>query len=112
MHTILSVLLMGTPQGSEGGSSPLLYIGLIILIFYFFLIRPQQKKLKEAKVFRESLEKGSRVVTIGGIHGKIETIKEDGTVIIKTEGEGKLKIDKSALSPSSGMNEAEMNKRR
>lgn len=103
---------MGAPQGSEGGSSPFLYVGLIILIFYFFLIRPQQKKMKEAKTFRESLTKGSRVVTIGGIHGKIESLKDDGTVIIKTEGEGKLKVDKSALSPSSGMNETEMNKRR
>ena len=103
---------MGAPQGSEGGSSPLLYVGLIILIFYFFLIRPQQKKMKEAKNFRESLSKGSRVVTIGGIHGKIESIKEDGTVIIKTEGEGKLKVSKSALSPNADINEVEVNKRR
>ena len=68
------------------------------------MIRPQQKKAKEAKQFRESLKKGTKVVTIGGIHGKVETVK-DLTVIINVEGGGKLKINKSALSVDGADNE-------
>ena len=73
-----------------------LMLGLIIAVFFFFFIRPQQKKAKQEKKFREGLEKGMRVVTIGGIHGKVEEVK-DTTVIIATEG-GKMKIEKSAVS--------------
>ncbi|MFN3916744.1 MAG: preprotein translocase subunit YajC [Flavobacteriales bacterium] len=84
-------------QGQGGGLSTLLMFGLIILVMYFFMIRPQQKKQKELKKFRENLEKGMRVITIGGIHGKIEEIK-DTAVIIGVEGGGKLKVERSAIS--------------
>jgi preprotein translocase subunit YajC len=73
---------------------------LIIVVFYFFMIRPQVKKQKEGKKFVDSLDKGMRVVTIGGIHGKIEEVR-DTTVIIATEGGGKLKVEKRAISPDS-----------
>ncbi len=96
---LLFVLLQTAP--AEGGgsalTSQLMMFGLIILVFYFFMIRPQSRKAKEARKFRENLEKGQRVVTIGGIHGKIEEIK-DTTIIIITEGGGKLRLEKSALS--------------
>lgn len=104
MQTALT-LLMG--QQGEGGTSVFIMWGLVLLIFYFFMIRPQQKKQKEAKAFRESLQKGSKVVTIGGIHGKIETVKEQ-TVIITTEGGGKLKVERSAISPSAEASEVEI----
>ena len=69
---------------------------LRLVVFYFFLIRPQQKKQKELKSFRENLKQGDKVVTIGGIHGKILEIT-DTTVLINSEGT-KLRIEKSAIS--------------
>ena len=63
------------------------------------MIRPQQKKAKEEKKFREALNKGDKIVTIGGIHGKIVEVR-DAAFIIETEGGGKLKIEKNAVSKS------------
>jgi len=94
-------------QMAEGGSSVFIMWGAVLLIFYFFMIRPQQKKQKQAIAFRESLAKGNKVVTIGGVHGKVETVK-DKTVIIVTEGGGKLKVDKSAISTTDTASEAEI----
>lgn len=74
-------------------------IGLMIVVFYFFMIRPQQKKQKELKAFRENMKQGDKVVTIGGIHGKILEIN-DTTVLISSEG-SKLRLDKSAIATSS-----------
>lgn len=71
---------------------------LILVVFYFFMIRPQMKKQKELKKFRESMGVGDKVVTIGGIHGKILEVA-DSTILIATEG-GKLRLDKSAVSNS------------
>lgn len=71
---------------------------LILVVFYFFMIRPQMKKQKELKKFREGLKVGDKVVTIGGIHGKILEVAES-TILIATEG-GKLRMDKSAVSNS------------
>lgn len=80
----------------QGGSTILMF-GLMFVVFYLFMIRPQMKKTKEEKVFREGLKKGDRVVTIGGIHGKIVEVK-DTTVLLDT-GEGqKLKVEKAAVS--------------
>jgi preprotein translocase subunit YajC len=103
----LNIFLMAL---GEDGASVFLMWGLVIVIFYFFMIRPQQKRQKEAKAFREGLKKGDKVVTIGGIHGKVDTVKED-TVIITTEGDGKLTVDKSALSATAQANEAELTKK-
>lgn len=72
-------------------------LGLIVVVFYFFMIRPQLKKSKQQKKFREALAKGDQVVTIGGIHGKVAEIK-DTTLIIEVEGGNKLKIEKSAVT--------------
>ena len=71
---------------------------LIVVVFYFFMIRPQMKKQKELKNFRAGLTVGDKVVTIGGIHGKILEVAES-TILIATEG-GKLRLDKSAVSNS------------
>jgi preprotein translocase subunit YajC len=72
---------------------------LMIVVFYFFLIRPQTKKQKELKKFRESLKPGDKVVTIGGIHGKILEIA-DSTILIQSDS-SKLRIEKSAVAQSS-----------
>lgn len=71
---------------------------LMVVVFYFFMMRPQMKKQKELKAFRENLAAGNKVVTIGGIHGKILSVDES-TILISTEG-GKLRMDKTAVSSS------------
>ena len=84
---------------SGQGMQSLLMLGLMVLIFYFFMIRPQMKKQKELKNFRENLKVGDKVVTIGGIHGKILEVS-DTTVLVQAEGT-KLRFDKSAIAQSS-----------
>ncbi|MEN9967973.1 MAG: preprotein translocase subunit YajC [Bacteroidota bacterium] len=79
-----------------GGANNLVMIVLMIGVFYFFMIRPQMKKQKELKKFREGLKTGDKIVTIGGIHGKILEIA-DTTVLIQSEGT-KLRLEKSAVS--------------
>lgn len=95
----LGILLMSSPEGTGdgGGIQTLLMFGLIFIVFYFFMIRPQVKKQKEQKKFREALSKGDRIVTIGGIHGKIVELKED-TAIIEVEGGTRIEIEKSAIA--------------
>lgn len=92
------IILMGPPQGT--GGSPLtsfLPMILILVVFYFFMLRPQMKKAKAQQKFREGLKKGDQVVTIGGLHGKIHEVQEK-TIIIETEGGVKLRFEKSAVS--------------
>ena len=69
---------------------------LILVVFYFFMIRPQMKKQKELKKFREGLKAGDKIVSIGGIHGKILEVS-DSTVLVQSEGT-KLRLEKSAVS--------------
>ena len=75
----------------------LIMILLMLVVFYFFMIRPQAKKQRELKKFRESLKVGDKVISIGGIHGKVAEVKES-TIILQVEGGVKLKIEKSAVS--------------
>ena len=84
-------------QAEGGGAMQFIMLGLIVVVFYFFMIRPQLRKTKEQKKFREALAKGDNVVTIGGVHGKISEIK-DTTVLIDVEGGNKLKVEKSAIT--------------
>ena len=79
--------------------SSLIMLGLMVLVFWFFMIRPQMKKQKELKKFREALKKGDHIVTIGGIHGKILEVT-DATVLVQSDST-KLRFDKSAISQSS-----------
>ncbi len=76
----------------------LIMIVLMIGVFYFFMIRPQMKKQKELKKFRENLAAGDKIVTIGGIHGKILEVAES-TILVSSEGT-KLRFDKSAIAQS------------
>lgn len=71
---------------------------MMIVVMYFFMIRPQMKKQKELKKFRENLTVGDKVMTIGGIHGKILAIDE-ATILVATES-GKIRFDKSAITNS------------
>ncbi len=79
------------------GTSQIIMLVLILGVFYFFMIRPQMKKQKELKKFREGLGEGDKVVTIGGIHGKILEVN-DTNVLLNCEGSTKLRVEKSALT--------------
>jgi preprotein translocase subunit YajC len=76
----------------------LIMLVMILVVFYFFMIRPQMKKQKELKKFRENLQKGDKVVTIGGVHGTILEVS-DSTILISSEGT-KIRFEKSAISQS------------
>jgi len=96
MNTLLQILLMGPTGENQNPLMSFLPLILIILVFYLFMIRPQMKRQKELRNFRESLSKGDKIITTGGIHGKILSVS-DGYIVIETEGETKLRIDKSAV---------------
>ena len=84
-------------QAGGFGLQQLLPLGLIILVMYFFMIRPQMKKQKDQKKFVEELKKGDKVITTAGLHGRIAEVGET-TIVIDTELGSKLRFDKSAVS--------------
>ncbi|MES2807224.1 MAG: preprotein translocase subunit YajC [Bacteroidota bacterium] len=84
-------------QAALGGYGQLLPLVLIIVVFYFFMIRPQIKKQKDQKTFANDLKKGDKIITTAGIHGKIAEVAET-TLLIETEGGGKIRFNKSAVS--------------
>ena len=94
-HSLVFVLLQA-PAG--GGSLQLILLGGMILVFWLFMIRPQAKKAKLAKKFQEEMQKGDKIVTIAGIHGTVNKVNEDGTIMIETIPGSYLKIEKSAIS--------------
>ena len=99
MTNLAYVYLMGQPAGAAGQSNPLLTflpLILVFVVFYFFMIRPQMKKQKEMTSYRSSLKKGDKVVTTGGIYGRIHEVK-DNYVTMDVGGDIRLKVDKSAL---------------
>ncbi|GGH20105.1 preprotein translocase subunit YajC [Mucilaginibacter phyllosphaerae] len=90
---IATVLL----QAGGMGIQQLIMFGLIAVVFYFFMIRPQVKKQKDQKKYVEELKKGDKIVTTAGIHGKIYEVA-DTTFLVETEGGGRIRFDKSAVS--------------
>ena len=97
---LLNVVLMmgGVQQGSPVTS--IVFLVLIFGVFWLFMIRPQMKKQKAQQKFKETIGKGDKIVTIGGVHGKILEV-QDSTFIIEVEGGNRLKIEKSAVSMES-----------
>lgn len=90
-------LMMG--QGSQsGGGFQFIFLGLIILVFWLFMIRPQAKKQKQQKLFMQDLKKGDKVVTISGMHGTINKINEDGTLMLEVSPGSYIKLEKTAIS--------------
>ena len=94
----LFILLQDQAQPVQGGSmlSSLVFIVLLIVVFWLFFIRPQSKKAKEEQKFRDGLQKGDKVVTIGGFHGKVIEVK-DTTVIISLAPNTEVEVEKTAL---------------
>lgn len=95
---LLSILLQAAApaQGGLGGMMQILPIVLIFVVFYFFMIRPQSKRQKEIKKQREAMQPGDKVVTSGGIYGKVKEIK-DTTVIVEIADNVRIKVDKNSV---------------
>ena len=89
-------LLQAAPAAQGGGASMWIMLALIYVVMWFFMIRPQRKQQKELQNFRDSLKKGDKVVTIGGIYGTVCEIKE-GTVLIEVDNNVKIRVSKQAL---------------
>ncbi len=99
MDSFLTLLQDGAPAG--GGATQLLQfplmIGAIVLIFYFLIIRPQNKRQRATKSMLGSLKKGDRIVSAGGIHGQVTAVKEN-TVTVKVDDATKIEFSKSSIS--------------
>ncbi len=99
MNILTTILQTAAAQGGQqagAGWSMWIMLILIFVVMWFFMIRPQRKQQKELEKFRSALKKGDKVVTIGGIYGVVDEIK-DKTVLIKVDGETKLRVDKNSL---------------
>lgn len=94
----------GADQGGKDGKSQgfggfqFIFLGLMILVFWLFFIRPQAKRAKNQKKFITDLQRGDKIVTIAGIHGTINKVNEDGTLNIEVSPGSYIKIEKSAIS--------------
>ena len=98
MHSL--IIAMAPPQGGQGGgefTTTILMFAVIIAIFYFMILRPQQKRQKERQKLLESMKKGDKVVTAGGIHGTIVGI-EDKTLLLQIADNVKVKVERSSIS--------------
>lgn len=96
MKHFLFQLLQAQPASAPNPYMQFLPFVLIIVVFYFFMIRPQMKRQKELRKFRESLKKGDKIVTTGGIYGTVAEVKDD-SIIIEIADNVKVKMDKSAV---------------
>lgn len=98
MNMLINTFLLqaAASQQGNGGLMTILMFGAIFVVVYLFMIRPQRKQQKELNEFRNSLKKGDKVVTVGGIYGEIVEVNEK-TVLIKVDGDVKLRVDKQGL---------------
>ncbi|MGL4908018.1 MAG: preprotein translocase subunit YajC [Bacteroidales bacterium] len=92
------ILLDASPMDAMMGGGNMTWIMLIAIfgVMYFFMIRPQQKRQKELRQFREGLQKGDKVVTVGGIYGTVSEIKE-GYILIEVDNNVRMRFDKSSV---------------
>lgn len=97
MNQLNTILLDAAPAGGNNWTSMLMIVAMIA-IFYFFMIRPQSKKQKELKKQREAMKSGDKVVTAGGIHGRIKDIKDTVIVIEVAQGVS-IKVDRNSVYP-------------
>ena len=97
MNLAMVFLMMG--QGDKGGGGfQFIFLGLMILVFWMFMIRPQAKKAKLQKNFLQNLQKGDKIVTIAGIHGTVNKVNDDSTMQLEINPGRYIKIEKSAVS--------------
>lgn len=94
----LTFLQAAAGGAGSGNWSFLIMMGLIFVVMYFFMIRPQQKKQKELVKFRQSLQKGDKVISAGGIYGRIAEVNDkDSFVFLEIDSNVKVKVDKSSI---------------
>lgn len=96
MNAATVFLMMG--GGEQGGGFQFVFLGMMILVFWLFMIRPQAKKAKMQKEFMAKLQKGDKVVTIAGIHGTVNRVNEDNTFMLEINPGSYIKMEKSAVS--------------
>jgi len=99
MTNLAYIFLMAQPAGGAAQSNPLVtFLPLIavFVVFYFFMIRPQMKKQKELNNYRKDLKRGDKVITTGGIYGRVYEVKEN-SITMEVGGDVKLKVDKNAV---------------
>jgi preprotein translocase subunit YajC len=96
MQTVLLQAAPAAPTPGGGGIEMIVLIAGLVGIMYFMMIRPQQKRAKKEKQFRASIKEGDKVVTIGGMHGKVDRV--DGDTIIVVADNSKLRFDRSAIA--------------
>lgn len=93
----LLVILMSQPGGSSSWATPFLFLGMFV-VMYFFFIRPQAKKAKDQKSFIENLQKGDKIVTVAGMHGRISRVNDNGTVEVEIDSNTKIMMERSGIS--------------
>ena len=93
-----SFMLLAAQPGGKSSGFEFIFLGMMILVFWLFMIRPQAKKAKEQKKFTENMQKGDKIVTIAGIHGVVNKVNDDGTLQLEISPGSYLKIEKSAVS--------------
>ena len=97
----MDIFLLQTAQPSGGGgfgNFQFIFLGLMILVFWLFFIRPQAKRAKNQKKFIDDLQKGDKVITLAGIHGTINKINEDGTISLEINPGSYIKMEKASIS--------------
>jgi preprotein translocase subunit YajC len=99
------ILLQAQAQGEQSMMPMLMMMGGMFVIMYFFMIRPQMKKAKEAKKFQDGISVGDKIVTVGGIHGKV--VEVDETTVVIGLDQGRMRIEKAALSADRTVSEGQ-----
>ena len=99
---LTSILLMASPGGapSSGASSytSLIMLVAIFAVMYFFMIRPQAKKAKDQKNFIDNIQKGDKIITVAGIHGRVSKVNENGTLEVEIDTNTKVVMERSGIS--------------
>lgn len=105
-NILLQAPVAANPQ--QGGYSSIILIVLMIVVFYFFMIRPQMKKQKEMRKFRDSIKNGDKVITAGGIYGKVKEVKEN-VIVLEIADNVRISIDKGSVYPNAADSNAAQN---
>lgn len=99
---MIQILLMSPPAGgsdaASGGWFNMVFLVGIFAVMYFFMIRPQTKKAKDQKNFIDSIEKGTKIVTVSGVHGRITKVNENGTLEVEIDTNTKIVMERSGIS--------------
>ncbi|HAY34461.1 MAG TPA: preprotein translocase subunit YajC [Ignavibacteria bacterium] len=110
MESVSLIFLQQAPGGMESILSSIVPFLLIIFIFYFLILRPQQKRQKERAKLLESIKKGDKIITAGGIHGVVEGL-DDATILVKVSDNVKMKMERSAVTTIIGVTDLEPEKK-